>query len=139
MTSTEYYRTHNTMIEKQSQTRLASRLGALVSGHKKDVVLTNRLITHPGQIAIYGWHRAKATPIQPLSTVHGAGYADYSHGIRLVSEDSDDRWQAAVGLRHSSRSVLAALSAMKDQSGWRPRLSTRSSDFFSVLQQRKLR
>ena len=25
-------------------------------------------------------------PIQPLSTVHGAGYADYSHGIRLVSE-----------------------------------------------------
>jgi hypothetical protein len=25
-------------------------------------------------------------PIQPLSTVHGARYADYSHGIRLVSE-----------------------------------------------------
>jgi hypothetical protein len=25
-------------------------------------------------------------PIQPLSTVPGACYADYSHGIRLVSE-----------------------------------------------------
>ena len=25
------------------------------------------------------------TPIQPLSTVHGARYADYSHGVRLVS------------------------------------------------------
>jgi hypothetical protein len=24
-------------------------------------------------------------PIQPLSTVHGARYADYSHGVRLVS------------------------------------------------------
>ncbi len=26
-------------------------------------------------------------PIQPLSTVHGACYADYSHGVRLVSEN----------------------------------------------------
>jgi len=85
MTSTEYYRMHNTMIDKQSQS-LGFPLGALVSGHKKDVVLTNRLVTHPGQIAIYGWHRAKGAPIQPLSTVHGAGYADYSHGIRLVAK-----------------------------------------------------
>ncbi|MEO0753140.1 MAG: hypothetical protein AAFY25_15190, partial [Pseudomonadota bacterium] len=30
-------------------------------------------------------HRRNGTPIQPLSTVHGAGYADYSHGVRLVS------------------------------------------------------
>ena len=28
----------------------------------------------------------QGAPIQPLSTVHGACYADYSHGIRLVSE-----------------------------------------------------
>ncbi len=85
MTSTEYYRKHNAMIDKQSQA-LGFPLGALVAGHKKDVVLTNRLVTHPGQIAIYGWHRAKGAPIQPLSTVHGAGYADYSHGIRLVAK-----------------------------------------------------
>jgi hypothetical protein len=84
MTSTEYYRRHNEMINKQSQ-ELGFPLGALVSGHKKDVVLSNRLVTRPGQIAIYGWHRAIGAPIQPLSTVHGAGYADYSHGIRLVS------------------------------------------------------
>lgn len=84
MSSTEYYRMHNAMIEAQSKIRgFAS--GVLVSGHKKDVVLTNRLATHPGQIAIYGWHRASGDPIQPLSTVHGAGYADYSHGIRLVA------------------------------------------------------
>ncbi|MGA2877426.1 MAG: hypothetical protein ABSG13_00590 [Bryobacteraceae bacterium] len=73
------------LIDKQSQA-LGFPLGALVSGHKKDVVLTSRLTTHPGQIAIYGWHRATGAPIQPLSTMHGAGYADYSHGIRLVAK-----------------------------------------------------
>jgi hypothetical protein len=36
-------------------------------------------------VAIYGWHRRDGKPIQPLSTVHEASYADYSHGIRLVS------------------------------------------------------
>ncbi|MDE3029032.1 MAG: hypothetical protein KGH84_11600, partial [Paracoccaceae bacterium] len=41
--------------------------------------------THPGKVAIYGWQRTNGLPIQPLSTVHGAFYADYSHGIRLVS------------------------------------------------------
>lgn len=84
MSSTPYYRMHNGMIDAQSEIR-GFALGALVAGHKKDVVLTNRLATHPGQIAIYGWHRASGDPIQPLSTVHGAGYADYSHGIRLVA------------------------------------------------------
>jgi hypothetical protein len=84
MTSIEYYRMHNAMIDKQSQTR-GFPLGALVAGHKKDVVLTNRLSSNPGRIAIYGWHRDNGAPIQPLSTVHGAGYADYSHGIRLIA------------------------------------------------------
>jgi hypothetical protein len=58
----------------------------LVSGHKKDVVVTNLLTGNPDRIAIYGWQRLNGAPIQPLSTVHGACYADYSHGIRLVSE-----------------------------------------------------
>lgn len=85
MRSTEYYQTHNRKIEEQSRT-LGVTQGALVSGHKKDVVVTNLLFTSPGRIAIYGWHRLNGAPIQPLSTVHGACYADYSHGIRLVSE-----------------------------------------------------
>jgi hypothetical protein len=83
MSSTEYYRLHNKMIDRQSQARNFP-LSALVSGHKKDVVLSNHLSTKPNRIAIYGWHRAASVPIQPLSTVHGAGYADYSHGIRLI-------------------------------------------------------
>jgi len=84
MTSTGYYRLHNAMINTQTRARNFPA-GVLVSGHKKDVVLSNRLTKFPGRIAIYGWHRALGMPIQPLSTVHGAGYADYSHGIRLVA------------------------------------------------------
>lgn len=85
MRSTEYYRAHNQMIEEQARA-LGVSLGRLVSGDKKDVVISNRLANHEGRIAIYGWHRQAGDPIQPLSTVHGAFYADYSHGIRLVSE-----------------------------------------------------
>jgi len=85
MRSTEYYVTHNAKVEEQSRT-LGVTPGALVSGDKKDVVVSNRLERNPGKIAIYGWHRLDGAAIQPLSTVHGACYADYSHGIRLVSQ-----------------------------------------------------
>lgn len=85
MRSTEYYRIHNEKIEAQSRA-LGIEPGALVAGHKKDIVLTNLLAANPGRIAIYGWHRLDGMPIQPLSTVHGSCYADYSHGVRLVSE-----------------------------------------------------
>jgi len=85
MTSTAYYVKHDERIKEQRQT-LGGYWGALVSGHKKDVILTNRLVQAVGKIAIYGWHRLSGVPIQPLSTVHQASYADYSHGIRLVSE-----------------------------------------------------
>jgi hypothetical protein len=85
MRSTEYYRTHNHMIQEQLSAH-GIPLGELISGHKKDVVVTNLLASNEGKIAIYGWHRAVGEPIQPLSTVHGAFYADYSHGIRLISD-----------------------------------------------------
>jgi hypothetical protein len=85
MRSTEYYREHNQMIEEQFR-QIGASIGALISGHKKDVVISNLLAKNPGHIAIYGWHRTNGVPIQPLTTVHGACYADYSHGIRLISE-----------------------------------------------------
>jgi hypothetical protein len=85
MRSTEYYRIHNEMIEEQSLAR-GIPVGELVSGDKKDVVITNLLARKPDRIAIYGWHRSTGAPIQPLSIWHGARYADYSHGIRLVSD-----------------------------------------------------
>jgi hypothetical protein len=84
MRSTDYYQTHNELIQKQARER-GIPVGPLVSGDKKDVVVTNLLTRAPGRIAIYGWHRPSGAPIQPLSTMHGACYADYSHGIRLVA------------------------------------------------------
>ncbi len=84
MRSTDYYWHHNELIAEQ-RTELGVEPGVLTAGHKKDLVITNRLWRFPDRVAIYGWHRAIDCPIQPLSTVHGARYADYSHGVRLVS------------------------------------------------------
>ena len=83
MRSSEYYLKHQQKIEEQ-RLRAGCMLGDLISGHKKDVVLTNRLLSERDKIAIYGWHNQKDEPIQPLSTFHGTRYTDYSHGIRLV-------------------------------------------------------
>ena len=85
MRSTQYYVDHNRKIREQ-RLSLGCPLDTLISGTKKDVVLTNRLARAVGKIAIYGWHRFSGAPIQPLTTVHSASYADYSHGIRLVSD-----------------------------------------------------
>ncbi|KAB2969251.1 MAG: hypothetical protein F9K18_01575 [Thermoanaerobaculia bacterium] len=83
MTSTEYFQAHDEKIRAQMSRHAP---GELAAGHKKDYVLTRRLARARGQEAIYGWHREEGKPIQPLSLVHGARYADYSHGVRLVSE-----------------------------------------------------
>lgn len=83
MRSIPYIFRHQCMIEKQWT---GMHPGKLVSGHKKDVVLTNRLWEKPNRVAIYGWHMPDGEPIQGLSIFHGARYADYSHGIRLVHE-----------------------------------------------------
>jgi hypothetical protein len=84
MRSNAYYWEHQRRIREQL-IKLHAPLGALIAGQKKDLVVSNRLWRKIGRVAIYGWHQNAETPIQPLSTVHGAGYADYSHGVRLVS------------------------------------------------------
>ena len=83
MTTVAYFQRHNATISQQLDRRdfLA---GDLVAGHKKDIVISRKLDRKPSAIAIYGWHRSPDKVIQPLSTVHGASYADYSHGVRLV-------------------------------------------------------
>jgi len=72
---------HHLMIEAQ---RAGNPLGLLIGGIKKDVVVTPQLATHPGKVAIYGWHQLNGVPIQPLYLGHVDWYVDYSHGIRLV-------------------------------------------------------
>jgi len=98
MRSNAYLSRHQQGIDAQ---RAGLPLGVLIAGHKKDLVLSNRLHRLPGRVAIYGWHRAADRPIQPLSTVHGAGYVDYSHGVRLVS--------ASVVVNGRVRSIYEAL------------------------------
>ena len=117
MRSTEYYRLHNLMIERQARDR-GIPVGPLVSGHKKDVVVTNLLARTQGRIAIYGWHRPNGAPIQPLSTVHGVCYADYSHGVRLISEMAleDGTFRAVGDILQDS--VLAT--ALSDEGTIRP-------------------
>lgn len=88
MTSLGYAIKHDDRIRQRLDLRLAQ--GALppqriIAGHKKDIVMTARLERRGDRIAIFGWHRPNGKPIQPLSTVHGRRYADYSHGVRLVS------------------------------------------------------
>jgi hypothetical protein len=85
MRSTAYLQQHDALVEQQ-RAAMGATPGTLTAGHKKDLVLSARLWQQPGRVAIYGWQRADGTPIQSLSTVHGARYADYSHGVRLVSQ-----------------------------------------------------
>lgn len=84
MTTTRYFMQHNVTVARQAGF-IGLHPAALVAGIKKDLVISERLRKQPGRVAIYGWHRREGDPIQPLSLVHGADYADYSHGIRLVS------------------------------------------------------
>jgi hypothetical protein len=76
---------HHEMIEAQRREK-RQRLGLLVAGTKKDVVLSARLKEQAGRVAIFGWHFSDGRAIQPLSTVHSETYVDYSHGVRLASE-----------------------------------------------------
>jgi len=83
MTTVPVFEAHGRMVATQWRDVSAPR-GSLVSGHKKDVVITTALASLPSRVAIYGWHRLTGEPIQPLYTGHSEHWVDYSHGIRLV-------------------------------------------------------
>ncbi len=79
----------NDLVRSQRITNSAP-LGALVSGDKKDVVISTKIYTNfyspaiTKPVVIYGWHKPDGTRIQPLFNGHEETYADYSHGTRLV-------------------------------------------------------
>lgn len=129
MRSTAYLVYHSQLIHQERDERTA-RLGELTAGDKKDLVLTSRLWDIPGRVAIYGWHRAAHEPIQPLSTVHGARYADYSHGVRLVSE-----MVYVNGVRRSISEVLGEpkLARLLTNEAPMPRLSDHLSALAATL------
>jgi hypothetical protein len=82
---------HHQIIEDQLR---GKPRGQLVAGIKKDVVWTNRLRDKPHRVALYGWHYRDGRPIQSLYVGHVDWYVDYSHGIRLMSDQVrvENRW-----------------------------------------------
>lgn len=114
MLSTVRFVDHNTIIERQRDGRTG-----LVAGHKKDVVLADALAKPPPsgnyprqRVAIYGWHQLNGHPIQGLQPYqHERAYADYSHGIRLVSQEvhvDGEPWRFEDVLRHPELSALVS-------------------------------
>ncbi len=74
-------------VRKQLEAREAP-LGTLVEGHLKNVVVSNKMVARKGEmLSFYGWFRADGKPIQGDSLAHGAGYCDYSHGVRYVLDE----------------------------------------------------
>lgn len=84
--SLRLFAAHHRVIETQ---RGDTPPGALLAGHKKDVVLSALLRDWPNRVVIYGWHRLDGRPIQPRWKGHTTGHVDYSHGIRLVRRAMD--------------------------------------------------
>lgn len=83
MTTMAVFARHDSVIN----TAFGKPAGTFVAGHKKEIVITNRIAQQPDRIFIYGWHYPDGQPIQPLSGVHGSNYVDYSHGVRLISTE----------------------------------------------------
>jgi hypothetical protein len=77
---------HHDIVEKQ---RAGKPLDLLITGIKKDIVLSPRIFERPERLAIYGWRQLDGKPIQPLTIVHWNRYVDYSHGARLVRNNID--------------------------------------------------
>lgn len=87
MYSTKRFEEHNNIISNQL---LNLDYTQLTAGHKKDVVLTNKLAPDnpKKRVAIYGWFNLNGSPIQGLNPVdHDDLYEDYSHGIRMIAND----------------------------------------------------
>ena len=81
---------HNMLLQRQrKEALLQAPLGVLVAGHKKDVIISNKIYENSSKpVVIYGWHYQNGTPIQPVYARHSETYADYSHGIRLVQDSA---------------------------------------------------
>ena len=79
------YAEHSQLIDAQIPPSAGQ--AAPISGHKKDVIVSN--IWKPGRVVIFGWYRPDGTYIQPKSNIHGDYYVDYSHGIRLVGPNME--------------------------------------------------
>lgn len=89
MTSLAVMLEHQRKLDKQRADALGRfPWGTLVAGHKKDLVVSSKLSTTSGKVAIYGWHRGPNDVVQPLYLGHSSSWVDYSYGIRLVKNEA---------------------------------------------------
>jgi hypothetical protein len=110
MTTVPVFQLHNDTIRTQRMEMVRDNpLGALVAGHKKDVVLTPQLAARPGKVAIYGWHHRDGQPIQPLYLGHTVAWVDYSHGARFILNKLTVNGEATTIDRVLADPKLAAL------------------------------
>ena len=78
MTTIQVFKQHTDSIKQQ-----ISQLD------KKDIIISNKVYSpdrNYARVVIYGWHLSENNPIQPVYNGHIATYADYSHGVRLISK-----------------------------------------------------
>lgn len=97
------YQDHNHVLVRMFEMR-GYRLGQFISGLKKDIIQTcwRRLSPqYPHEVVIYGWHHPDGHAQQPIFLRHADYYADYSHGVRLVSNHV-----VIDGKEHDLRQVL---------------------------------
>ena len=78
---------HNQMVLNQLEAFKEKHLQSeLTAGNKKDIIISNKIYGQPTQrVVIYGWHKLDGKAIQPVYNKHTNTWADYSHGVRLIS------------------------------------------------------
>ena len=78
---------HDSLLNMQMKGMNIKPFKLLTAGHKKDISITNRIANEPNRLFIYGLHYPDGKAIQPLSGAHNNKYVDYSHGVRLISDE----------------------------------------------------
>jgi len=90
MTTVPVFSQHTDSIKQQiTQIGLDRSADNIIAGHKKDIIISNKIYStdrNYDRVVIYGWHLSEDNPIQPVYNGHIALYADYSHGVRLISD-----------------------------------------------------
>ena len=88
--STECFKAQSDKLQEMLKKHTEYSHGDLAASHKKDVVLTDYLLTKANQnnVAIYGWFNSDSSVVQNLNpSSHSVSYIDYSHGLRMISNN----------------------------------------------------
>ena len=90
MTTIPVFYQHTDSIKNQiAQIGFNRASDSIIAGHKKDIIISNKIYSSDrnyDRVVIYGWHLSVNNPIQPVYNGHIGTYADYSHGVRLISK-----------------------------------------------------